>query len=288
MKFYTYFSNQQRLAVIVLMLIIVGLEIISVARVSLYPDNFEVDPQTYLKFQKEVDSLIANQRVDSKPKVYPFNPNYITDYKGYSLGMSTEEINRLLAYRATNKWVNSVKEFQGVTKVSDSFLKTIAPYFKFPEWVGKSANDRTPFYEGSIQSDEQKIDLNIATAAQLQKVYGIGAYYSQRIIKFRDSFVGGFISDIQLQDVRGLTPEIIKNILKEFTVKTPRIIQKIDLNSATVDQLVNIQHIDYELAYEIVELRMLMDGYKDIQELTKVKEFPVEKLEIIKLYLSLN
>ena len=270
------------------MLIIVGLEIISVARVSLYPDNFEVDPQTYLKFQKEVDSLIANQRVDSKPKVYPFNPNYITDYKGYSLGMSTEEINRLLAYRATNKWVNSVKEFQGVTKVSDSFLKTIAPYFKFPEWVGKSANDRTPFYEGSIKSDEQKIDLNIATAAQLQKVYGIGAYYSQRIIKFRDSFVGGFISDIQLQDVRGLTPEIIKNILKEFTVKTPRIIQKIDLNSATVDQLVNIQHIDYELAYEIVELRMLMDGYKDIQELTKVKEFPVEKLEIIKLYLSLN
>ena len=288
MKFYTYFSNQQRLAVIVLMLIIVGLEIISVARVLLYPDNFEVDPQTYLKFQKEVDSLIANQRVDSKPKVYPFNPNYITDYKGYSLGMSTEEINRLLAYRATNKWVNSVKEFQGVTKVSDSFLKTIAPYFKFPEWVGKSANDRTPFYEGSIKSDEQKIDLNIATAAQLQKVYGIGAYYSQRIIKFRDSFVGGFISDIQLQDVRGLTPEIIKNILKEFTVKTPRIIQKIDLNSATVDQLVNIQHIDYELAYEIVELRMLMDGYKDIQELTKVKEFPVEKLEIIKLYLSLN
>tara|TARA_B110000967_G_C18878019_1_gene559504 strand:+ start:1048 stop:1914 length:867 start_codon:yes stop_codon:yes gene_type:complete len=288
MKFYTYFSNQQRLAVIVLMLIIVGLEIISVAGVSLYTDSFEVDPQTYLKFQKEVDSLITNQRVDSKPKVYPFNPNYITDYKGYSLGMSTEEINRLLAFRATNKWVNSVKEFQGVTKVSDSFLKTIAPYFKFPEWVGKSANDRVPFYEGSIKSEEQKVDLNKATAAQLQKVYGIGAYYSQHIIKFRDSFVGGFISDIQLQDVRGLTPEIIKNILKEFTVKTPRKIQKIDLNSATVDQLVNIQHIDYELAYEIVELRMLMDGYKDIQELTKVKEFPVEKLEIIKLYLSLN
>ena len=288
MKFYTYFSNQQRLAVIVLMLIIVGLEIISVAGVSLYTDSFEVDPQTYLKFQKEVDSLITNQRVDSKPKVYPFNPNYITDYKGYSLGMSTEEINRLLAFRATNKWVNSVKEFQGVTKVSDSFLKTIAPYFKFPEWVGKSANDRVPFYEGSIKSEEQKVDLNKATAAQLQKVYGIGAYYSQHIIKFRDSFVGGFISDIQLQDVRGLTPKIIKNILKEFTVKTPRKIQKIDLNSATVDQLVNIQHIDYELAYEIVELRMLMDGYKDIQELTKVKEFPVEKLEIIKLYLSLN
>ena len=68
MKFYTYFSNQQRLAVIVLMLIIVGLEIISVAGVSLYTDSFEVDPQTYLKFQKEVDSLNAKLNVAYKNK----------------------------------------------------------------------------------------------------------------------------------------------------------------------------------------------------------------------------
>ena len=85
-----------------------------------------------------------------------------------------------------------------------------------------------------------------------------------------------------------MTPEVIANILKEFTVKTPRHIDKIDLNTATIDQLVRIEFIDYELAYEIVELRMLKDGYSAIEELTKVKGFPIEKLEIIKLYLSLN
>ena len=52
--------------------------------------------------------------------------------------MSAEEINRLHAYRAKNKWVNSRKEFQRITKVSDSLLKQIAPYFKFPDWVTKS------------------------------------------------------------------------------------------------------------------------------------------------------
>ena len=93
---------------------------------------------------------------------------------------------------------------------------------------------------------------------------------------------------MQLQDVKGLTPEVIQNILKEFTVQTPRKVEKINLNTATVEQLVTVQHIDYELAYEIIEFRMLMDGYKDIEELTKVKEFPKEKIEIIKLYLSLN
>ena len=288
MKFYTYFSRQQRLAVIVLILVIISLQVSWVSYNSLAANTFDIEPQIYLKFQNEVDSLVAEQRKNNITKTYPFNPNYITDYKGYTLGMSAEEINRLHGYRAQNKWVNSTKEFQGVTKVSDSLLKKIAPYFKFPEWVTKSPKKSNSTAYTYTKSFEQKIDLNKATAKELQKVHGIGAFYSERIIRLRDSFEGGFISDLQLQGIYGLTPEVIANILKEFTVKTPRSIEKIDLNSATIEQLVSIEYIDYELAYEIIELRMLRDGYSTIEELTKVKEFPTEKLEIIKLYLSLN
>ena len=36
--------------------------------------------------------------------------------------MSLEEIDRLLDYRKLNKFVNSKREFQKVTKVSDSLL----------------------------------------------------------------------------------------------------------------------------------------------------------------------
>jgi DNA uptake protein ComE-like DNA-binding protein len=288
MKFYTYFSQQQRLVVIALIVVIIVVEFSWVSYNKTPTDSFAVDPAIYLKFQNEVDSLIVHQSRNSTPKLYPFNPNYITDYKGYTLGMSSQEINRLQAYRATNKWINSRREFQRITKVSDSLLKTIAPYFKFPDWVTSSSQKLTSTANTSVKSFAQKFDLNKATASQLQKVYGIGAFYSEQIIRFRDAFEGGFISDLQLQDIKGLKPEVIENILKEFTVQTPRKVAKISLNSATVDQLVTIQHIDYELAYEIIEFRMLMDGYKDIEELTKVKEFPKEKIEIIKLYLSLN
>jgi len=288
MKFYTYFSRQQRLAVIVLVLVIISMQLSWVSHNELGVDTFDIEPDTYLKFQKELDSLVTAQKRKSAPKTYPFNPNYITDYKGYTLGMSAEEINRLHAYRAQNKWVNSAKEFQVVTNVSDSLLKSISPYFKFPEWITKSTKKSNSTAHTFTKSFEQKIDLNKATAKQLQKVHGIGAFYSERIIRLRDSFEGGFISDLQLQGIYGLTPEVIVNILKDFTVKTPRVIEKIDLNSATIEQLVGIEYIDYELAYEIIELRMLRDGYSAVEELTKVKGFPTEKLEIIKLYLSLN
>ena len=288
MKFYTYFSNQQRLAIVVLILGILSLQLVWVYHRELQTDTFNIPHETYLKFQKEKDSLIADQRQSSTPKLYPFNPNYITDYKGYTLGMTAKEIDRLHAYRAKNKWVNTTKEFQRITKVPDSLLDKIAPYFKFPDWVTNSPQKLRSSPYAFEKSFEQKIDLYKATANQLQKVYGIGAFYSERIVRYRDSFEGGFISDVQLQGIHGLTSEVIENILKEFTVKTPRLINKINLNSATIDQLVSIEYIGYELAYEIVELRMLRDGYNAIKELTKVKGFHKEKLEIIKLYLSLN
>ncbi len=45
--------------------------------------------------------------------------------------MSNEEIDRLLTFRKQNQWVNSAKQFQQVTKVSDSLLNTISPYLSF-------------------------------------------------------------------------------------------------------------------------------------------------------------
>ena len=286
MKFYTYFSNQQRLAIVSLIIVIVFLEFLCLFPKPNDYDGFHVDSESYFKFQNEITHQLTLNEINSAPKIYPFNPNFITDYKGYKLGMSSEEINRLLLYRAKNKWVNSAKEFQNVTKVSDSFLNKISPNFKFPNWVNK-LNKIPNAFDRSVAFKE-KLDLNIATTNELEKVYGVGAVLSSRIIKLRDSFVGGFISDIQLQDVWGLTSETIENIRKHFSVKTPRAFQKISLNTATVEQLVTIQHIDYELAYEIIELRMLKEGYKIIDELTKVKGFPTKKLEIIKLYLALN
>ena len=129
--------------------------------------------------------------------------------------------------------------------------------------------------------------MNIATATQLQKVYGIGEAYSKRIIKYRDKQIG-FSADVQLQEVYGLSSEVIDRIKQDFTVKTPKPINKIILNTATRDELVKISYIDYEIAHHIIEQRTLKQGFKSFDELTKVKDFPIHKIEIIKLYLTLD
>ena len=130
------FTKEQRTGVFLLFGIIIVLQLVY------YFMDFNPIPekdsgkQQWLSLQTEVDSLKLHKS-GFKPVMYPFNPNFISDYKGYKLGMSVEQIDRLLAFRKQNKFVNSAKEFQNVTKVSDSLLNTIAPFFKFPDWVNQ-------------------------------------------------------------------------------------------------------------------------------------------------------
>ncbi len=291
MKYYKshfMFSKGQQSGIFLLVLLIVGLLCVYFF-IDFSSNDIQINDKELLKFQQEIDSLKLVEIENRKPKIYPFNPNFITDYKGYTLGMSNQEIDRLLQFRKQDKWINSAKQFQQVTKVSDSLFNVISPYFKFPEWVTNPKPRKSFTYQNNYNKTvTQKIDLNKATAIQLQRVNGIGEKLSERIIKYRNKFVGGFIADVQLQDVYGLTSEVIERVTNEFTVKTPRIIQKINLNAATTEELVTVQYIDYEIAYNIIEQRTLRDGFKSFEELTKVKDFPVNKIEIIKLYLFLN
>jgi len=287
------FSRQQRSGIFLLLLLIISIQIFYHFVLPKLMDNnpeFDTKDSAISTFIAQIDSLKAVELENRKPKIYPFNPNFISDHKGYTLGMTNQEIDRLLAFRKQNKWINSVNQFQSVTKVSDSLLAKISPYFKFPDWVTNpkpKQNNFSQSFSKLPKTESQKLDLNSATAEQLQKVYGIGPSYSQRIIKYRHK-INGFHSFIELQEVYGLTPEVIQNIKNNFTIKTPRVITKIDLNTATKDQLVTIKYIDYEVAHNIIEERTLRDGFKSIGELTKVNGFPVNKIQIIKLSLRLD
>jgi competence ComEA-like helix-hairpin-helix protein len=280
------FSKEQRNGIFLLLVLIVVFQCFYFF-VEFPAEDTSGNKEALSEFIKEIDSLRLVQLEKNKPKTYPFNPNYITDFKGATLGMTNEEIDRLIAFRKQNKWINSSKQFQEVTKVSDSLLNAISPYFKFPEWITNPKPKNNAIYSDNSKPKifAQKQDLNTATAQQLQKVNGVGKVFSDRIIKYRNKFKGGFIADVQLLDVYGLTSEVIEKITNQFTVKTPKTIQQININAATIGDLVTVPHIDYDLAHNIIEQRQLREGYNSIDELTKVKDFPVNKIKIIELYL---
>ncbi len=241
------------------------------------------------KEQYLIDSLKVQESNESEPKIFPFNPNYITDYKGYTLGMSTEEIDALHSFRKQGKFVNSAKEFQEVTHVSDSLLEKISPHFKFPDWVVKKApakETKATAYNDKTEVSTQIIDINSATSDQLKEISGIGDKLSARIVKFRDR-LGGFLVNEQLYDVYGLEPNVVQRALKRFQVLNPPALVKINVNQATATELSQLVYINYQLARKIILYREAQDGIDSIDELKNIEGFPSDKIDRIALYLSL-
>ena len=287
-KDYFKFSREQRAGLFLLFVIIIALQL-----VYFYVDfssfsKSSPEKEKWLSLQSQIDSM-KQEKLEYVPKIYPFNPNFITDYKGYKLGMSVPEIDRLLAFRKGNKYVNSAKEFQVVTKVSDSLLKAIAPYFKFPDWV----NNKKEFkeyknYSGTAFAKKEKtviIDINQATQEDLIKIYGIGEAISLRILKLKES-LGGFVSMEQMKDVWGLSPEVIANLNSHFVVSTLPNFKKIDINNASIKELSQFPYFKYPLAKQIVTYRSMNGDIKNKEDLSKIKDFPVDKTAIIALYLD--
>ena len=242
----------------------------------------------WLALQTELDSMKEASLKEEK-KIYPFNPNFITDYKGYTLGMSVAEIDRLHAYRKEGKYVNSPQEFQTITQISDSLLQVISPYFKFPDWVkNKKETVGYVYYEKKPLVKKEKkalIDINHATQQDLIKIYGIGEGISLRILKFKES-LGGFVSMEQLNDVWGLSPEVIQRLNDNFKIASPPNVKKIDINTASLKEIAQFPYFKYPLAKEIVMYRSMNGDFKNATDLTKIKGLSIEKANIIALYLA--
>jgi competence protein ComEA len=122
------------------------------------------------------------------------------------------------------------------------------------------------------------ININEVTAQNLIKA-GLEAEVAFRIIKFRDG-LGGFYEIHQLKDVFGLS-EIDYEKIKNNHVLNVNQIQKINLNSATFEELNAHPFISEKLANQIIGFRTKFKAFEsneDVQKLYLVDEVLYAKL----------
>ncbi|SFF73945.1 DNA uptake protein ComE [Salegentibacter agarivorans] len=284
-KSHFVFNRSQQNGIFLLVIIIILFQAIYFfADFSSESNSEALSPEEIESFQAQIDSIKLARAEADTIKIFPFNPNYITDFKGYTLGMSVEEINKLHQFREENKWINSAKDFQKVTGVSDSLLATISPYFKFPNWVTEAEKEK----ENNRNIPSVKIsDLNTAKSEDLQKINGMGEVLANRIVNYRNK-IGGFRSEIQLKDIYGLIYETREKLQQQFKVFKDEDFSLININKAKVLDLVDVPYIKYELAREIIDYRQLHEEISSFEELSKIESFPSDKIDRIQLYLILN
>lgn len=245
----------------------------------------------HIDLQKQIDSLriVALEKRDT---IYPFNPNYINDYKGYILGLTTEEIDRLLLFRANHQYVNSKQEFQKVTNVSEEWMEKYSPYFVFSTRPStgafKSKNTENESRNAQVAKQSMIVqNINQATEESLQQVRGIGPVLAKRIIADREKW-GGYVHLDQLKFVYGLSEQAIEALFQQYAVLSQPKIELLDLNEAGVNELKNIPYLNYYLAREIVKYRSLHGDFVNKEQLREIEKIPLDKIHIISLYLKIR
>lgn len=290
-KSHFWYTKSQRNGILFLLFLIILFQIVYFSIESNPNDTIDIDSKEFLAIQQELDSLKVKALTNKQPKFFPFNPNFITDYKGYKIGMSTSEIDRLHTFRAEGRFVNSSEEFQKITKVSDSLLAKIAPFFKFPDWVNKRFKkvQNSRFGKKNQKTNSEDLitttNINSATSKDFETIEGVNEQLSKRIIKYR-SKLKGFIVDDQLNEVWGINKNTVTKILKVFNVKQSPEIVKVNVNTATFKEILKIPYIDYELCKQIFEYRDEVAELQNISELRNIKDFPQNKYDRIILYLK--
>jgi len=208
-------------------------------------------------------------------RIHPFNPNFITPAKADRLGLTAEEYGRFQEFRETGNWINSAKDFQRVTQVSENWLKEFSSFFKFPKFVNK------PKLEQPVQG--KKIPFALASEKQLMRVYGIGPAMSKRIIDAGEKW-GGIANEQELLLIYGITAKLKDALLRSFVFDEKNIIPR-NINTLYPSDLTEIPGISFSLAKSIWEFVRLRQGLKDLKELHALEEIQPLLFEVIQLYL---
>ena len=221
----------------------------------------------YPKNEKKTD------KKDENYTLFAFDPNKVDSAAFIKLGLKPYTVSAILNYRKKDGVFRTNADFAKIYSVTPEKFAELEPYItiKFLE-------------EAKINAQNVIVELNSADTTELMQVKGIGRGYARSIVRFRNE-TGGFISVEQLQEVYGMRPENYERI-RPFCIVNANLVQKIKINTASVDHLNRHPYLDFYQSKAAYELRREKGKLKNFDELKSLKEFTPETLAKIQPYLS--
>ncbi len=172
--------------------------------------KFALDTQTQELLDQQKTAYLSKK---SKP-LKSYYVNTITDYSGYQLGLSTEQIDRLLAYQKTNKTIYTLAQFKKVTQINTLQLNTIKNKLRFPKKQLYTYPKKNSYTKNTINTNIKRYNINTITSKQLIHEFKLPSFIAERIIKFRYS-LNGFNNINQIDKVYGIRSYQVDRIKKQ-------------------------------------------------------------------------
>jgi len=232
-----------------------------------------------------------NKASATQPELFYFDPNTISAEQWERLGVKEKTVHTIKNYLSKGGAFRKREDLQKIYGLSQEQYNQLSPYIK----IKTSADDYS-----SINNEREKenafdasharahftaIDINISDTTQLISLPGIGSKLANRIIGFRDK-LGGFYSVDQVGETYGLQDSVFQKI-KKYLQCNDISVKKININTATKDELKTHPYIRWNIANAIIEYRNQHGQFTSVEDLKKINAVDKETLNKIMHYLAL-
>ena len=229
--------------------------------------------------QDKLDSLISLLNTETsqsnQQRLFLFDPNSLTLDSLIMLGLDESIANRIMNYRekgGTFRVKEDLKRIYGLP---------LATYLQLESYI--ALPDSTSFF--SQPSLSRPFDVNLVSAEQLKSIKGVGDVLSKRIVKYRE-LLGGYVDIEQLGEVYGLEEPAVSTVEKSAFIAKDFRPRKIQINNASVADLMRHPYISNDLAKDIVKFRELNGAIGSETVLAGFKSLDKHNYKKLILYLD--
>lgn len=254
----------------------------------IFLNGFLPNHQPQFKLDNETQTLIDTQRLVLKQQqkfTKTYYVNNLNDYTAYQLGLSTLQIDRLLAYRKSGKLIYSMDDFKKVTLIDTIQFKKIKKQLRFP----KSASNTQIVSQKTTKANSKKhkrFDLNQISEIELKQEFKFPDFVAKRIIKFR-KYLNGYRVMNQIEDVYGILPYQVNQIKKHCFLKNPSK-EKKKIHELSQKELSNVPYLSWNTSKQIIKYVKNNGKLTSFEILHKIDGLSTKKINRLPLYLTLN
>lgn len=246
----------------------------------------------YIKIQAAAKPV---QRKSEPPiALFNFDPNTADRKDLIRLGLSPKTAGTLISYREKGGRFHKKEDLKKIYGLREQDYRRLEAFISIPL---EGENDTAISDEHSLSASKKAsalpvsyevpapvvVDVNQATAADWQKLYGIGPVLSGRIVKFRDK-LGGFTRIEQVAETYGLADSTFQSIRSQLELSP--VFQKIAINKATAKELQAHPYIKWQQANVIVAYRQEHGPYLSVEDLEKVLALTPSFISQVSPYLN--
>ncbi len=229
---------------------------------------------------------------------FKFDPNTASFQDLQRLGLSDRTAQSILNYRSKGGVFRKAADFSKIFTLAAEDFERLQPYIELPD---KPANAPTSAIPQTYSTEQKpsnypnfgkpkipaaKIDINKSDAMGWKTLPGIGEFFSQKIVNFRDK-LGGFYKIEQVAETRGLPDSTFQKIRPFLVLESP-VFRKININTATVEDFKSHPYFDRRLSEAIIAYRESHGAFKKLAELRAVKAIRKDWFELIDPYLTVE